>query len=141
MSENLGSLRLTIFIHPLNRLSMQVEYLRVSCGLDIGSKNFHACFRALKASGELVILRQKHFTNSLTGIKQFVGWVNKIRTKKNVASVDFFQIVMESTGVYHELLLEELHRQNLPVCIELANRVSAYLKTIGHVSKNASRML
>jgi len=115
---------------------MQPEYLRLSCGLDIGSKNFHACFRALKASGELVILRQKHFPNSLTGITQFVGWLNKIRSKKNVASVNFFQIIMESTGVYHELLLEELHRQGLPVCLEIANRVSAYLKTIGHVSKN-----
>lgn len=108
----------------------------MSCGLDIGSKNFHACFRALKTSGELIILRQKHFTNSLTGIKQFVGWLNKIRSKKNVISVGFFQIVMESTGVYHELLLEELHRQDFPVCLEIATKVSAYLKTIGHLSKN-----
>lgn len=115
---------------------MQPEYLRIACGLDIGSKNFHACFRALKASGELVILRQKHFPNSLTGIQQFVGWLDKIRSKKGLASISFFQIVMESTGVYHELLLEELYKQKFPVCLEIATKVSAYLKTIGHVSKN-----
>lgn len=113
---------------------MNTKYERLGCGLDIGKDNFHACFGAIDNTARFTIKASRKFDNSPSGIKNFLEWINKQLAKYNVADLPF-QLLMETTGVYHEQVCLKAFEAGLPVCIEVASRVKKYLQVIGQYTK------
>jgi transposase len=114
---------------------MKREYIRMGCGLDISKSQFHACFGVYTASGKFVIRASKKFKNQPSDIKAFLAWVSKQRSKLSKQGDLPFQLVMETTGVYHEHVLFAAYEAGLPVCLELAKKVKQYLHSLGQQSK------
>ena len=115
---------------------MEKVFVRTGCGVDMSKKSFHACFGAQEASGRFVVRGSKKFDNSPSGIKGFLAWLGKQRAKLSGSpGHEHFQLVMETTGVYHEPLLFAVYESGLKVCLELAKRVKIYLRSIGQESK------
>ena len=108
---------------------------RLGCGTDIGKDKFHVCYGGYMCDGSFVIKANKSFANTAAGIKAFIAWLTKYLKKHNPDGKLPFQIVMETTGVYHEQLCVSLHQAGLPVCVEVAARVKKYLQSIGQHSK------
>lgn len=115
---------------------MKRTITRLGCGVDISKDKFHVCYGALISDGSFVIKGSKFFANTAAGIKAFIAWVDKYCAKLDSDGVFPFQILMETTGVYHEQLCANLHNADLPVCVEVPNRVKKYLQSIGQYSKN-----
>lgn len=134
MSESEGRIVDPLFFTQ-SLLTMQRNWIRLACGLDISKGHFHACFGAQDAAGKFVTRSQRKFANSPSGIKGFIQWLLGKRTKEDRAGALPFQVVLETTGVYHEAVLWAGHEAGLPMCLELARRVKKYLQSIGQVSK------
>lgn len=115
---------------------MNRQFIRFGCGIDISSKKLDICFGGQLADGAFKILASKaSLNNTPAGIKKLILWVKKLVKKYNSGSETPFQIVMETTGSYHENLLAALYQAELPVCLESAARVKKFLHSIGQYSK------
>ncbi len=114
---------------------MKHGIIRLGCGLDISKDKFHTCFGVMLSDGTFVIKGTKSFNNTPSGISAFIEWLNKHHKKYSKAEDLPFQIVMETTGVYHELICSHLHNASMPVCLEVASRVKKYLQSVGQYSK------
>lgn len=115
---------------------MKAKFVRLGCGLDIDKNYFHACFGGLDVAGSFKVRAQKKFVNGAKGIKEFIHWLKQQVAKVDPSAELPFQLVMETTGVYHEAVLFAAHQAGLPVCLEVAKRVKRYLQSIGQYSKN-----
>ena len=114
---------------------MKRKWIRLACGLDIDKKYFHACFGGQNKQGDFIIQAQKKFSNTPGGIKAFLAWMKKYYDKLSNSDELPFQLLMETTGVYHEGVLFAAYEAGFKVCLELAKRVKQYLKSIGQESK------
>jgi len=114
---------------------MKKKFIRLACGLDISKKDFHACFGGQNEQGDFIIQGQRKFSNTFKGIKAFLTWLEKYRIKLNEGGEIPFQLLMETTGVYHEGILFAVHEAGVKVSLELAKRVKLYLRSIGQESK------
>ena len=114
---------------------MKKTFLRLGCGLDISKDQFHACVGGMDQIGAFIIRAQRKFDNNASGIGHFLDWLAHHRRKVDAAAELPFQLVMETTGVYHEAVLFAAHAAGLPVCLELARRVKKYRQTLGQNSK------
>lgn len=114
---------------------MKRKWIRLACGLDISKKDFHACLGGQNESGDFIIQAQKKFANTPGGIKGFLQWLQKYVNKLDKSGEFPFQLLMETTGVYHEGVLFAAHKAGFSVCLELARRVKLYLRSIGQESK------
>lgn len=114
---------------------MEKGFTRLGCGLDIGKDKFHVCFGGLSRSAAFKIKGSRSFANTASGIAAFLGWLDKHLTKHNEGGAVPFQLLMETTGVYHEQVCLRAYEAGLPVCVEVARRVKKYLQSIGHESK------
>lgn len=114
---------------------MKKEYERLGCGLDIGKDSFHGCFGAIDKKAHFTIKASRKFDNNVSGIKAFLAWLNKHLAKHNPEGVLPFQLLMETTGVYHEQICLSAYQAGLPVCVEVASRVKKYLQMIGQYTK------
>lgn len=115
---------------------MKKKFVRLACGIDIGKKEFRACFGCLDTTGHFTVKSGRFFDNNSSGIKAFLSWLNKHLVKHNPSNELPFQLLMETTGVYHESVCLAAYEAGLSVCLELAKRVKKYLQSIGHDSKN-----
>lgn len=116
---------------------MKRQFVRLGCGIDISSKKLDVCFGGQLTDGTFKVLASKaSFKNTSGDIKKFVLWINRQLNKHQPDSRLPFQIVMETTGSYHENLLSALYAAGLPVCLERAARVKKFLHSIGQYSKN-----
>lgn len=114
---------------------MKRSWTRLACGLDISKDHFHACFGGQDTSGNFVKRHQRKFDNNGAGIQAFITWVVDKRAKTDATQALPFQVVMETTGVYHEAVLLAGHQAGLPMCLELARQVKKYLQSIGQYTK------
>jgi len=114
---------------------MKAKYERLGCGLDIGKSKFHACFGAINTQAHFTVKASRSFANTPIGIATFLAWVDKQLTKCNTNGALPFQLLLETTGVYHEQVCLKAFEANLPVCVEVANRVKKYLQVIGQSTK------
>ena len=117
----------------MNNSICQVKYLALSFGFDIDSKSLHACFMAQRSDRSVKVIRSKRFDNRVSGFKSLLEWLAE---SKHRCGVDLpLQLVMESTGVYHEGVLEVLYEAGYEVSVQAAGRVKQYLRSIGQISK------
>lgn len=114
---------------------MSKKLTRLGCGVDTGKKEVFVCIGGLRPDGSYVTKARKKFKNTFSGIKQLIEWMNKHLAKLNPEGQLPFQMVMEPTGVYHELLLDRAYEAGFPVCLVLAQRVKYFLLSIGQISK------
>ncbi len=114
---------------------MKKAYERLGCGLDIGKEKFHVCFGGIDKGADFTIKASRNFDNNESGIKAFFAWLNKHLAKYNPENLLPFQLLMETTGVYHEQVCLSAYQAGLPVCVEVASRVKKYLQMIGQYSK------
>lgn len=115
---------------------MGKDLSRLGCGIDISKSKFHSCFGFFTLNGEFKVLKSKKFDNGHTGIKSFISWIKENLKKQDPKNEIPFQLVLETTGVYHESVCIAGYDAGLNVCLEVASRVKLYLKSIGHNSKN-----
>ena len=110
---------------------MKKKFVRLGCGLDIGKDKFRACFGCIDTTGHFTIKAGRFFDNTPSGIKAFLLWLKKHLAKLNPTNELPFQVLLETTGVYHEVVCLALYEADLPVCLEVAKRVKKYLQSIG----------
>jgi transposase len=114
---------------------MKKEIIRIGCGLDVSKDKFHACVGVVLSDGSFVVKGSKHFKNAKEGITAFLSWLGKLHEKYGQGAGLPFQVLLETTGVYHEQVCSRLHDASWPVCLEVASRVKKYLQSIGQYSK------
>lgn len=111
------------------------QWIRLGCGLDMSKSHFHACFGGQKVQGQFVVRAQRKFANTVKGIEQFLQWLVRQHHKLDAQKQLPFQLLVESTGVYHESVVYAAYQAGWNICVELARRVKQYLKSIGQESK------
>lgn len=114
---------------------MKKKFIRLACGLDIGKDKFRACFGRIDQSGHFTVKAGRFFDNNSSGIKDFLIWMKKHLDKLNPTDELPFQVLLETTGVYHESVCLSIYEAGLPVCLEVSKRVKKYLQSIGQYSK------
>lgn len=97
-------------------------------GIDVSSQKFDAAW--LKNTARFTY-RNKVLANSPTGCVEFIQWIRKHVTTE----LDKVHIIMEPTGVYHELLAYFLHDQGIRVSIVNPSYISDFAKSLGSLHK------
>lgn len=83
-----------------SKLNIKVSIVRHSFGIDIGKKEFYACYRVLTDDNRTIIKGSKKFDNTGAGINKFYKWAqNKLKNSEKPC-----YYLMEATGVYYEEL-------------------------------------
>lgn len=106
--------------------------LKYSVGLDVSSKDIHACISAIDAEQNVKVISSKVINNTSKGLEILITWIEKNRKNKNLPLV----IGMEATGIYHEECAYYLYDKKYSVCIVLPNHAKKYLQASGLKSKN-----
>jgi transposase len=98
------------------------KILRQVAGIDVAQDELVVCFGELNEHLSVELKATKAFSNSASGFKGLVDWVQK----KGMDG----RFVMEATGVYHESLAYFLAEQGYRVSIILPNKISNYFRTL-----------
>lgn len=106
--------------------------IKYSLGIDISMKEFYACLSLMDVSQDIKVKASKKFTNSVTGFKELITWIEKHYKQKDVP----LQIIMEATGVYYERCAMYLFKQGFRVAVVLPNKAKKYFQATGLKSKN-----
>jgi transposase len=106
--------------------------LKYCMGLDVSSKDFHACLSVIDQLQKVTVKASSKFLNNPAGFKDFDAWVIKQQKHKEIPLI----IVMEATGVYYENLALFLHLKGYKVAVVLPNKAKKYLQATGLKSKN-----
>lgn len=106
--------------------------LKYSVGLDVSSKDIHACISAIDAEQRVNVISSKVINNTLKGFEILIAWIEKNRKQKDLPVV----IGMEATGIYHEECAYYLYDKKYSVCVVLPNSAKKFLQASGLKSKN-----
>ena len=98
--------------------------LKYSVGLDVSSKDIHACISAIDEEQNVKVISSKVINNTSKGFEILIIWVEKNRKNKSIPLV----IGMEATGIYHEECAYYLYDKKYSVCIVLPNQAKKYLQ-------------
>ncbi|MBN2764548.1 MAG: IS110 family transposase [Calditrichaeota bacterium] len=105
--------------------------LKYSVGTDLSKETFDACFSVIDSQQKVTIKSTRKFDNTISGIKNFIGWSKKLR-KHDIPIV----FTMEATGIYYERLALALYEEEFYVSVVLPNKAKKYMQSIGQKSKN-----
>lgn len=108
--------------------------LKYSVGIDVSMDDLYACFKVCREDFSSKVIASRTFKNTRSGIKDLIRWMESKRKNKDLP----FQIGMEATGVYHELLAYTLDSKGYLLSVILPGKVKAYFRSLGIVSKNDS---
>lgn len=106
-----------------------METGRMVLGIDVSKSDFHVCLKESR-EGQVKIRGSHKFENSPGGFKALDEWLSA----RNGAYTSVHS-VMEATGVYHEDLAHFLFSREIPVSIELPNRIKYFAKSINLKTK------
>ena len=108
--------------------------IKFCLGLDVSSKEFHACLSVIDHLQKVTVKCSSKFLNNPNGFSSLENWLAKHHKQKNISLV----VVMEATGVYYENLALFLYLQGYKVSVVLPNKAKKYLQATGLKSKNDS---
>ncbi len=109
---------------------MKQASLKIVMGVDVSKDKLDTCVVEVLGDLSQKIKSSRSFENSPSGIKNLEKyWKSKSQTHPNAL------VVMEPTGTYHENLAYSLHNQGFIVCIELANKIKHFSKSLNIKSK------
>lgn len=99
-------------------------------GIDVSKEKLDTCVISVDSDNNQKIISTRAFKNSPSGISALIEYWNK---KSSHVANRF--IIMEPTGIYHENLAYKTHSWGLNVCIELANRIAYFIKSLNIKTK------
>ena len=106
--------------------------LKYAVGLDVSSKDIHACLSVIDAEQRVKVISSKVIQNTPKGYENLMTWIEKNKKIKDLPLI----IGMEATGIYHEECAYYLHDKKFPVSVVLPNQAKKYLQASGLKSKN-----
>ncbi len=108
-----------------------MKILRKSIGVDISKDDFKVCVGILDDTLTTNVTLEAAYANDKRGIAQFLREL-KAKVSNHMKPV----VVLEATGVYHELLAYTLHDKGFQVAILLPNKAKAFCKSINVRAKS-----
>lgn len=99
-------------------------------GIDVSSRDFHACFVIKQDESKEKIMATRTFKNTETGAAEMLKWVEKRNRYQLVTTY-----VMEATGCYYENLAYFLYENNQRTAVILANKMKNYFKSLNIKTK------
>ena len=118
---------------------MEDNVLKVVLGVDVSKETLAVCLCRLTVSLVKEFEVPFEVSNDRKGYKKLIHWL----AKEKVSKSDLW-IVMESTGVYHEMLVYYLYEVGFKVSVMQSGRVKRYAQSLDQRSKTDaldSRML
>ena len=109
---------------------MKKEVVKMVMGIDVSKDKLDTCVMSVDSDFTQKIVSTRSFDNSPSGITALIEYWNK----KSCHVAKRF-IVMEPTGIYHENLAYKAHSCGLDVCIELANKIAYFIKSLNIKTK------
>lgn len=109
---------------------MKKEVVKMVMGIDISKDKLDTCIMSVDSDFNQKIVSTRSFDNSPSGISALIEYWNK--KSSHVANR---VMIMEPTGIYHENLAYKAHSCGLIVCIELANRIAHFIKSLNIKTK------
>ncbi len=97
-------------------------------GIDISKTKLDCCWLSNPENNKI---KTKVFKNTHAGHDELAQWL-KHQTKADTSSI---QIVMESTGIYHEPLAYSLHKLGFKVCVLNPARSKDFANSLGNTHK------
>lgn len=109
---------------------MKKEYAKIVMGVDVSKDKLDICILSVNSNFEQKVESTRTFENTQKGIENLIDYWS-IKTTNHPNGF----IVMESTGTYHEGLAYTLYSRNINVCIELANKIKHFGKSLNVKTK------
>lgn len=109
---------------------MKKEVVKMVMGIDVSKDKLDSCIMTVDSDFNQKTVSTRSFDNSPSGISALIEYWNK--KSKHVANR---VLIMEPTGIYHENLAYKAHSYGLNVCIELANRIAYFIKSLNIKTK------
>ncbi len=94
-------------------------------GIDCSKETFDICYGHVDSELVTKLGATGCFNNTPKGISRLIKWADKQATGDSELI-----FVVEATGVYHQALAYELHRQGRAVCVVLPSRASYFARTL-----------
>jgi transposase len=107
-----------------------VTILKQSFGIDLSKDTFDACLVVLPQQHECKTISHKQFSNTLSGIEQFITWAEKQSDPSKETT-----FTVEATGVYYETLAYTLYEKGKTVNVVLPNIAKKFAESLGNKSK------
>lgn len=102
-----------------------MDVLKQVVGIDCAQKELVCCFGDLTSALDTQLKASKTLLNTDKGIHRLIGWADRL----SHPSTELI-FVVEATGVYHQELAYELHRQGRKVVVVLPSRASKFAQTL-----------
>lgn len=102
-----------------------MDVLKQVVGIDCAQKELVCCLGNLNSKLDTQLKASKTLLNTDKGIHRLIAWADRLAA----SSVEPF-FVIEATGVYHQKLAYELHRQGRKVVVVLPSRASKFAQTL-----------
>jgi len=102
-----------------------MELLKQVVGIDCAQQELVCCFGNLNSELDAQLKASKTLRNTDEGIHRLLAWIDRLAA----SSVEPI-FVVEATGVYHQRLAYELHRQRRKVVVVLPSRASKFAQTL-----------
>lgn len=102
-----------------------MDVLKQVVGIDCAQKELVCSFGDLNSELGTQLKASKTLLNTDKGIHRLIAWADRLAA----SSVELF-FVVEATGVYHQKLAYELHRQGRKVVVVLPSRASKFAQTL-----------
>lgn len=100
------------------------KFLKQCLGIDVSKDTLDAAMGRINENLKVSIVAEKQFSNNEKGFTELIRWIGKNRLT-DVA----FQVVVESTGVYHEHLAYTLVKNRINIAIVLPNKIKNYCRS------------
>ncbi|MFC2100937.1 IS110 family transposase [Bacteroidota bacterium] len=98
--------------------------LKQSVGIDVSKDTLDIAINVLGSDFKIDVLSTSQFTNNREGIKRIMNWIKKFMIKDLP-----LQVVLEATGVYHELVTNTLHDNGFRIAVVMANKIKNYVRS------------
>lgn len=111
-----------------------MKVLKVNLGIDVAKDNCECNLSKLTEELVVKVIAAKMFLNTESGLKELVKWL----IKNCPSDCTKVHVVIEASGVYHELLALGLQQAGYCVSVVLPNKAKKYMESLGLKSKNDS---
>lgn len=99
-------------------------FIRQCCGVDVSKDTLDVVISVMDDQFNYSLSAASQFKNNQKAIKQLLRWITKHQQKHLP-----LQVVLEATGVYHQLLCYTLYDNGFDVSVVMPNKISSYAKS------------
>ncbi len=97
--------------------------LKKSVGIDVSKDTLDVAMSVLSRDFHVNVVSTTQLKNNATGIKKLISWMHTHSLTDDLP----FQVVLEATGVYHELVTHSLDKKGFQVVVVMPNKVKNYV--------------